>query len=40
LGFDAALDIGNSASLALGGDYRVGAHSDAYRGTATLTVTF
>jgi uncharacterized protein with beta-barrel porin domain len=40
IGFDAALDIGNSASLALGGDYRVGAHSDAYRATATLTVTF
>lgn len=38
VGFDAALDIGNSASLALGADYRVSAHSDAYRGTATLTV--
>lgn len=40
IGFDAVMDFGSSASLALGGDYLFSAHSDAYRGMATLTVAF
>lgn len=40
VGVDAAMDVGNSASLALGGEYSFSGTVQALRGTATLTIMF
>jgi uncharacterized protein with beta-barrel porin domain len=40
LGLDASMDIGDTASLALGAEYRLGDSVQAMRGMATLTIAF
>lgn len=40
LGLDASMDVGDTASLALGAEYRLGDSVQAMRGMATLTVAF
>lgn len=40
VGVDAAMDVGNSASVALGGEYSFSGTVQALRGTATLTIMF